>query len=457
MFDGPVAPLAFKIGMPILVANILQFCYTLVDTIFIARIDPSSTAILSGTGLMFPLFFLFMALSQSLSIGVGSLVGRVIGQNDREKAQHIMPSGALIAVCIAVPAVVLGYVFSHHFIHLLAGSKLSEEAIGYGIRFYTWLLPGMAIMVCGMMLGGILQGEGRTGRIAFAMATSTILNIVLDPILIFGCHMGVAGAGLATTLSIVAAAAIMVATFVREKSSFPFSVNIFRSRWSIVVEIIRIGFPNFLSMASLAISFIVFNKIVGTIGQTAMNAWTLVGRMDQIVLIPSFAVAGATVTMVAQNFGRGNLERVGRIYIRSTALAMMLVAGSALIYAVSAPCFFKLFSTVNDVVSLAALQVRVLSFTFIALSVVIVSTSAFQALARPVPALVLAVMRMGVVSIPLALVLVFALRLNIWGVYIGLGAGNLLAMPVAFFWVRRHIRRLMREQTAGQQYTEIMH
>jgi putative MATE family efflux protein len=442
MFDGPIVPLVIKIGTPILIANVLQFCYALIDTVFIARIDPSSTAILSGTGLMFPLFFLFMAVSQSLSIGIGSLVGRVIGKNNRDLAEHIMPSGALIALCIAVPALFLGYFFSHHFIHAIAGSKLSEEAIAYGQRFYAWLLPGMGIMLFGLMFGGILQGEGQTKRIAMAMVTSTVLNIALDPVFIFGLHMGVAGAGLATTLSISVAATIMMISFLREKSSFPFSLNIFKSRWSVITEIVRIGFPNFLSMASLAISFIVFNKIVSAIGQTPMNAWTLVGRMDQIVLIPSFAVGGAAVTLIAQNYGRGLYGRVKKIYTRTILLAMGLVASAALVYSVSAHHFFTLFSNVPEVVSLAALQVHVLSFTFAALAVVIVSTSTFQATGSPAPALFLAIIRMGLISVPVALVLVFVFHFHMWGVYIALGTGNLLALPIAFFWCRHHISRL---------------
>jgi putative MATE family efflux protein len=442
MFDGPIVPIVIKIGTPILIGNVLQFCYALIDTIFISRIDPLSTAILSGTGLMFPMFFLFMAISMSISIGTSSLVGRIIGENNKELAQHIMPSGILLALCIALPALFTGYVFSHHFIHMLAGSKLSEEAIAYGWQFYSWLLPGLAVMLFGNMFAGILQGEGQTKQIAIAMVLSTALNIVLDPVFIFWLKMGVAGAGFATTISVFAAAVLMTVSFLREKSSFPFSFNIFKSRWSVIKEIIRIGFPNFLSMASLAISFIVFNKIVGTIGQTAMNAWALVGRMDQIVLIPSFAVAGAAVTMIAQNFGRGQFVRVRKIYHRTIILAMILVAVAALAYAISAPYFFKLFSDVKEVVSLAALQVRVVSFTFVGLAVAIVSTSTFQATSRPAPALFLALIRMGIISIPIALVLVFVLHMQIWGVYIALGCGNLCALPIAYFWVRRHIAGL---------------
>jgi putative MATE family efflux protein len=396
---------------------------------------------MSGTGLMFPLFFLFMAMGQSIGIGIASLVGRVIGQNDRELASHIIPSGMVIALAIAVPAVLFSVVFEEHFVRFLAGSGLSAEAIGYGQQFYSWLLPGLAIMLFMNMFAGVLQGEGLTKRIMVAMVLSTVLNIVLDPVFIFALHMGVAGAGLATSLSIAIAAGILIASFLRKKSSFPFSLSLLKVKPSVVMDIIRIGFPNFLSMASLAISFMVFNKIVSNIGETTMNAWALVGRMDQIVLIPSFAVGSAVVTMVAQNFGRGLHGRVLSIYNRSLILGMGLVACVALVYTLTAPWFFRLFSDVPEVVSLAALQVRVLAFTFVGLSAAIVTTSAFQALGRPFPALFLALIRMGLISIPIALFLVFVMHLKIWGVFIALIAGNLAAIPIAILTFRRVLSR----------------
>jgi putative MATE family efflux protein len=442
MFDGPIVPLIVKIGMPILIGNVMQFCYALIDTIFISRIDPSSTAIISGTGLMFPLFFIAMAVNQSLSVGIGSLVGRMIGAGDREQASHIMPSAALISFGIGIPALIGGYIFAHHFLHILAGSRLSEEALNFGLSFFNYLLPGLFMMLVGSVFIGTLQGEGHTSTIARAMVLSTVLNIILDPIFIFWLKMGVAGAGLATSISILCAVGLLFISFLRDKSSFPFSFNIFKARWNIVEQIVHIGFPNFLSMGALAISFMVFNKVVSAIGQTEMNAWTLVGRMDQLVLIPSFAVSGAALTMIAQNFGRKNLSRVGKIYRRTVIFGMLMVLATATAYVIAAPWFFRLFSNVNEVVSLAAIQVRALSFTFVGLCAAIVSASTFQAIGKPVPALFLAIIRMGLIAIPLALVLVFTFHLKIAGVFIALGMGNLCALPIAYFWVQSSLKKL---------------
>jgi Na+-driven multidrug efflux pump len=252
----------------------------------------------------------------------------------------------------------------------------------------------------------------------------------------------VAGAGLATTLSIGLSVCIVAVQFLRGASVVPMTLNLSRARWRIVNEIAHIGFPHFLSMASLSISFMVFNKIVSTIGEAAMNAWMLAGRMDQIVLMPSFCIAGATITIVAQNYGRRNLERIRTVYRRNVALGMSVVAVVALAYALGAPAFFHAFTEVEEVITLASMQVRILAATFVCISAAIISASMFQATRRPILALVVSLTRMGLISIPAALICAFPLRLGFTGVVIGLAIGNVAVLPVALFWASRHLGRL---------------
>ncbi len=441
MFSGRILPVTLRVGVPILIGNALQFVYVLIDTFFISRIDPTSTALLSGTGLMFPLFFFVMALAMSLNVGVSTLVGRAVGEKNRGVAQDVAPSALLLVLVIAVPVLVAGYGWGDRLVRVLAGGQLSELALGYGFEFFRYLLPGLAIMVFGQVLNGILQGQALTGIIARAAVIATVSNIVLDPLCIFAAKMGVAGAGTATTVAVATSALYVMWAFARGRSAVPLDLRFWRARPTLVREIVRIGFPHFLSMASLSVSFMAFNKLVSTIGEDAMNAWTLVGRTDQAVLIPSFAVAGATSIMVSQNYGRQQLDRVRAIYAHNLRLAVAVVATSALGYMLLAPHLFAAFSRLDVVVEAAARQVRWLALTFIGVSVAIISSSTFQATGRPLPALGLSVVRMGVVALPLAL-LFYLNGMGMTGVYCALGVGNLLALPVALFWTHRHLARL---------------
>jgi Na+-driven multidrug efflux pump len=225
-------------------------------------------------------------------------------------------------------------------------------------------------------------------------------------------------------------------------SRLPLTFNITKCKGIYLREIVRIGFPNFLSMASMSISFMVLNKIVGSIGQTEMNGWALVGRMDQIVLVPSFAISGATISMIAQNFGRGNLDRVKKIYYTSIRLGITVVAAVACAYMIASPFFFPFFSSVPEVVHAAVRQVLLVSLTFVGVSVAIISTSAFQATGKPLPALIISLVRMGLISIPLALIFVFVIPLGMFGVFVAIMIGNIAAMPISYYWTKKHLHKL---------------
>jgi Na+-driven multidrug efflux pump len=200
-------------------------------------------------------------------------------------------------------------------------------------------------------------------------------------------------------------------------------------------------------MASLSISFMILNKIVGTIGQTSMNAWTLAGRMDQMVLIPSFAVSGATIPICAQNYGRGLLDRVRNAYKRNIVVGLCMVGCAAIAYNILAPWLFRAFSDVPEVISAAVRQVRIVSWSFLGVSAAIISSAAFQATGRPLPALALTVLRVGVISIPLALLLVFRFNMGMLGVWVGLATGNSIMLPLAFSAAWLHLKKLQFKPT----------
>jgi len=442
IFEGPIVKTTVKIGMPIFFSSLLQLFYGIVDTFFISRIDSSSTALLSGTGLVFPMFFLVMALGAAVGIGISSLVGRAIGEKNTDTLSHIMPSGFAIVFIIIALALTVGYGFGATIVRMLAGSRLSAEAVGYGLTYFRTVLPGFSVMLLGQVFMGTLQGQGLTMVIAKGMMISTVCNIALDAVFIYLMGMGVAGAGLATSVSIMVSAVYIVSCFVRGKSSVPLSFALSRARLDLVKKIFAIGAPQFLSMSAMAASFIVMNKIVSSLGEGMMNSWTLAGRMNDIVLMPSFAISGATVPMISQNYGRGNLDRVRRIYHRNIVAGMVIVAGAAVFYMAVAPLLFGIMSSVPEVVAGSVRQVRLLALTFIGVAVTIISVSMFQATGKPVWALVLSIIRMGVVAIPLALLTVFVLHWGIDGVFFSFGASNIAAMFFALLFARFHLRRL---------------
>ncbi len=442
IFEGPILPVTIRLGLPILVSNLLNFFYNIVDTVFISMIDRGSTALISGTGIVFPVYFLFLSLASGLGVGMSTLIARSIGERNKDALRHGMASGFLLSVIIAAVTLPLGYLFIDDILTLLAGKGMSREAIGYGAQYFVWVLPGLAIMVFGQVLMGILQGEGKTRHIAIAMTVSTLANIGLDPLFMFTFRMGVAGAAAATTVSIAMAGVYVLFVFLSGRSAAPLNLNIFQARPSMMRQIVTIGFPQSVGMLSMSIAFMALNKLVSGIGEAEMNAWSLVGRVDQLVFIPIFAVSAANATMIGQNYGRRNLERLPRVNDTNLLASMAVIAVLAAVYILGAPILYRAFSSVEEVLALGVAQVRWLSFTFVGVAAAIICGGAFQGTGTPIPALVITLLRIGLVSVPLSCLFVLGFGWGMPGIWAAMGASNLVSLPLSWGWARRHLRRL---------------
>jgi len=442
IFKGKILPVTLRLSFPIAFGNFLQFLYIMVDTKFISAIDPKSTALISGTGLVFPIYFIFLALGIGLSCGVSSLVARGIGEGNRRVIDAGADSGLIIALLIAVVALFGGYLFGDKILELLAGSKISAEGLQVGKEYFAYILPGLAIMLFGHVLYGVLQGEGLMKYMAMGMGLSTVLNIILDPIFIFTFKMGVIGAAVATSVCMGISTIFVALVFYFDKSSIKVHWNIFKAQIKLVKEIARIGGPQTLGMVALSFTFMFLNGLVSSLSEAAMNAFTLCGRMDQIIITPVVAIAATTSTMVGQNYGRKNINRVQKIYRTNIAFGLIIVVVMAIIYNLSAPYIFAEFSDCKDVVAGAVYQVQCLSFTYIGVVVAMISSNVFQSTGRAIPSLLIRILRLGVVTVPFSYILVYKLHLGMKGVFISLGTGNIFIMIVAWFWTNRYLQKI---------------
>ena len=442
IFDGPLLPVALRLGVPIALGSVFQLLYTSVDTLFIARIDPTDTALLAGAGLIFPLFFLFLALGTGIGVGVSTLVSRAIGERNDAAIESATATGLSLSSTLAIAAVVAGFLFGDPILEALAGDRLSPAALASGGAYLRALLPGLGLMLVGQTLVGVMQGEGRNRYVAAVMVTTTVVNIGLDPLFIFTLGWGVAGAGWATTVSICCSGVLVLTLFGAGKNTVPLYLRPRRIRPALIGHLARIGLPQSLGMLSILISVVFLNNLVGSISEAAMTAWTMVGRVDQLLILPGMVMSAATVSIVGQNFGRAQLERVRDSHLVNSAVAggtlVVLAAG----YLLLARPLFSLFSALPEVVDAAVTQVRHIAFTTLGSVGSMVAAATFMASGRPLPGLSITVVRAGLLSVPLAFVLVQLGQFGMRGVYYAVTAGNVASILVAWPWVRHHLRTL---------------
>jgi putative MATE family efflux protein len=439
MFDGAVLPLLVRLAVPILAGMVFQLLYNITDTIWISRIDLADPSYVGGTGIIFPLMFLAIALSNGITVGTSSLVARAIGERNAEVLGRIAESGLALSLALGAAVIVPGYLFAPRLLRILGAEG---DYLLHGLQYLYGIAPAAVLMFVSAVFIGILQGEGMMKHVMRAMITGTVANIILDPIFIFPLGMGVVGAALATDIAQALAVGYMLSVFLRRKTLVAVQWKLRQVQGATIRKIAAVGFPQSVAQILMSFSFLIFNRVVVSLDPLALTAFALCGRMDQAVLMPSFAVAAALVTMVGQNAGRRNFDRIREIWSRALLAAGVVVAAVAAAMVLLAPLIYPFFSNIDGVVRYAVLQTRIMEFSFLFAVVGILGAALFQAIGHPLPAVMLTLLRLVIIGVPATLLFVYVLDLGMYGVWLGLIAGNSLSAAVTMFWALRSVRLL---------------
>ena len=440
MFEGPMLPVMVRLAVPMLAGMVVQLLYNITDTIFISRIDLSDPSIVGGVGIIFPVMFLSMALAGGFMTGTSSLVARAIGEKNYDVLDLVSESGMAIALLFSFVTVVLTYLFAEPIVHILgAREDYAVNALAY-LRF---IIPAAVAAFIAHILLGILQGEGQMKYIMKVMMIGTALNIILDPIFIFSLGWGVAGAAAATSVAQFVGLVYAFSPFVRKKVSVRIHWKLNNISPAVIGKILSIGTPQALGMMLMSVSFLFLNRIVVDIDPLALTAFSLCGRFDQAVLMPSFALGSALITIMGQNGGRGNYPRLKIAWHTAMGAGAVSVTFMATLMVLLAPWLYRFFSDIPEVIHYAVLQTRIMEYTFVLAMIAIVGRSAFQAVGYPIPALIVVMLRLIVIVIPAAYLFVFVFDMGVYGVWFGLIMGGVVAMAVSIIWLRRILNQII--------------
>ncbi len=447
IFSGPIVSTTLKMSIPIFISQFVVFLNVLADTFFVSLINKQSTALVTATGLVYPLILIFFNFSQCNLVGTSSVTARSIGEKNEYVMGKIGDSGLVLSFIMSLILVIAGYAYGDNAIRFLTGKQISQETIQYAITYFQYLLPGLGITLITYTFLGMLQGEGAMNFFGLAVLMTSVLNIILLPIMIFVFDMGIKGAALATTIASLLTFLFVISLFLGKKTKIPLKFQFSNINKKVIAEVLKIGLVTSIGMFILNISTMILNNFVGSISEESMNAWILVGRIDQLFLIPAFSIGLTTVTMIGQNYGRKDFERSNRIFNKNLGLCIGICLGIGLIYMLFAPQIFGMFTDIKGVISAAALQVRVLTLTTIGVAGLTVVGCAFQGTGRPIPGLISDSIRATIFSVLLVLPLLSLNVENMNSVYIFVGIGNLAAFGFIFVWGRFYFKKLNTPET----------
>lgn len=427
-----VLPLLMSMAVPPMVSMLIQSMYNIVDSFFVAKMGKDA---LTAVSLAFPMQNIVLALAVGLGVGVNSCIARSLGAKDEKAIRSCTAHGVLLCAVHSLLLIVIGLFLSGPFISMFTeneavrvmGTQYSQIVIclSFGSLFHI-LIEKMFQSVGNMVIPMLLQGLG------------AIINIILDPILIFGKlgfpAMGVRGAAVATVIGQITACLAAVLLF-RRSRAVPISFKGFRFDWKVVKSLYSIALPSSLMMAMPSLLVSVLNGVLVTISQSGVAVFGIYYKLQTFVYMPASGLVQGMRPIIGYNYGAKKYTRVKQTLIWSVAVtgAIMLL-GTILSFAIPEQILL-LFEADAEMLGIGVDALRIISCGFVVSTVGIIISGAFEALGKGGRSLTVSLLRQLLIIPPLALL--FARFMGLNGVWATFPVAEMIAAAVAVILLAR--------------------
>jgi putative MATE family efflux protein len=383
---------------PIAFGMIFQTLYYLVDLYFVAGLGDAAIAGVSAGG---NLMFIVFGLTQVLGVGTVALISQAVGRKDQPAANLIFNQSIVLAALLGVFTLVSGYAFTHLYMRGVAADAATVDA---GVAYIYWFLPGMALQFAMVSMGSALRGTGIVKPTMVAQIVTVVLNAILAPILIAGWGtghaMGVAGAGLASTISIAVAVALIGIYFFRLEKYVGFHHEMWKPQLQAWKRMLGIGLPAGGELLLLFVFMGVIYWCIRDFGAHGQAGFGIGSRVMQSIFLPAMAVAFAAGPIVGQNFGARRPDRVRETFKTAAVLSASIMAVLTVLVHVSPSLLVRGFTDDPEVLVVAAVYLQITSWNFVAQGLIFTSSSLFQGLGDTRPALLSTASRLITFVIP---------------------------------------------------------
>lgn len=399
----PIDKLIVSMSLPIMVSMLVQALYNIIDSVFVAMIDENA---LTAVSMAFPIQNLMIAVGVGTAVGVNALLARSLGEKDFDKVNAIAENAVFLAILSYAVFLIIGLFFAEPFYR---SQTDIEEIVVYGKEYLTvccCLSFGSFIQ---LMFERMLQATGKTIFTMFTQGIGAIVNIILDPILIFGLlglpAMGVAGAAVATVTGQIVAGILAVVFNQTKNHEVHIQLKGFRPSGAIIRQIYAIGVPSIVMQAIGSVMNYGMNRILLAFSSTATAVFGVYFKLQSFVFMPAFGLNNGVIPIMAYNYGAGNRERVTKTLKHCVAYAIGIMAIGLLLFQLFAKQLLMMFNASETMLTLGVPALRIISLSFILAGFGISCSSVFQALGKAVYSMFVSVARQLVVLLPVAFAL----------------------------------------------------
>lgn len=423
------------LAVPIMLNNLLQMLYNLVDAFFLGKIGPAAVA---APTISFTMIFFLAVFGMSFSMAGTTLIAQSKGKGDMTRANFYAGQTATILVVISVAISVLGLALTPTLLRVM---QVPAEAFEYTRQYMTIIFAGLPIMFVSFLLRAVLQGVGNSTTALIVQVITIGLNVILDPIMIFGWGpvpaMEVAGAAYATVIARSVAAIVSLYILIRGSRGIRLQAKNLKPDRVAVRRFVQIGLPAAIGQAVPAFGFTVLQGIVNTLGTAVVAAFGIGNRIVSLFNMPAVGFSQATTSVVGQRLGAKRPEEAITAVKQSVAtVAVFITIGMTLTFLFGGS-FVRFFVDDREVIGYGAELFRVLSPSVVIFALFTVAIGAFQGGGDTKPVMVLNIARLWGLRVPLAYVMALTLAWGPLGIWWAMFVSNLVIAVAGFLWLRR--------------------
>lgn len=399
----PVGKLLVTMSLPMMASMMVQALYNIVDSIFVAKICEDA---LTAVSLAFPIQTIMIGLATGLGVGMNAVLSRALGSKDSKKVNDAaMNSLFMTLVNIAIMIVVGIFAIKPFYLSQTTDSTI----VNYGVDYLTIICCGSEGLFFQIIFEKLLQSTGRTLESMFSQLLGAIINIIFDPILIFGLcgfpKMGVKGAAIATVMGQIFAAILGLMLNLKRNKEIEFSLNGFKPSGSMIAEIYKVGFPTIIMQCVGSVMTYAMNRILIVFSSTATAVFGVYFKLQSFIFMPLFGLNSGLIPIVAFNYGAQKRKRMTDVIKFAVGIAIAIMSFGTLIFEIFPKPLFGLFDASDYMLSMGIPALRIIAVHFPVAAVCIIFGSVFQALGNGVYSLIVSLIRQIVVLLPAAYLL----------------------------------------------------
>lgn len=436
MQTRPVFSLLVSMSVPMMLSMLIQSLYNIVDSIYVSRLG---TDALTAVSLAYPLQNAIVSVAVGIGVGISSAISIYLGSGDQERADRAASLGILLTVFHCILFILAGIFVTRPFLRLFT----DDPAVLKDACDYTYIVlcfsSGSLLQIA---FEKIFQGIGQMKITMYLLIAGCVINIILDPILIFGLlgfpALGVAGAAIATVIGQISAFLLYILVYLRKSYAVHIRMKYMKPDRKLICQIYSVGIPSSIMMLLPSVLISVLNRILAAFSEVYVAVLGVYYKLQTFIYMPANGIVQGMRPIIGYNFGAGEEARVRTAvrYSLASAASIMLI-GTVLSLAIPRQ-IFALFDADAELMEAGISALRIISLGFLISSVGVIYSGTFEALGNGRDSLIISLLRQFVITIPLSLILSHSCGLGPAGVWIAFPAGEICAALVAFFLLKTY-------------------